>query len=475
MLQNWFILLPEICLLSFFVIVTPKAFMHKEITAKSFFSSVQLFLLATLASTVIFYNKSAFPSLWQNSSFTTLFKFFMYLLAWAWFYLSSIWFLNKNRPSGYFFSICFAMLLGFDILASSTSLLTLAVVIPYICFFYYKLILRHWDIEQVKQPAKNYAFSALFFIILLFGGIYIIYHQTGSFSYSEINKFFATKGNIPTNITYIGVLMILLGIMFLMSTAPFHYWFISFIGRGVLPVCGFITIIPPLIYLCTLINLINRCFPQFINYITPLLTIFGVISVIIGALSANGEKNIRRLFGYLNIYCNGVMLIGLMNFSNSSIVASFAYMAICILSFAGIYTVFLGIKSKGDYLSETDAISGFYTMRPFMSAALLIFMFSLIGLAPTLGFFGYLSIINNLVEGGCWIKLLFILFGVLFVASACLQIVRVIYFEIPVNKFDRSDKAIYICLFFNALLVFISLINPAWLLYDALLILGSIS
>lgn len=475
MLQNWFILLPEICMLSFLVIVVPKAFLHKEITAKSFFSSVQLFLLATLASTVIFYNKSAFPEFWQNSSFTTLFKFFMYLLAWAWFYLSSIWFLNKNRPSGYFFSICFALMLGFDVLASSTSLITLAVVIPYICFFYYKLILRHWDVEQVRQSAKNYAYCALIFVLLLFGGVYIIYNQTGSFSYNDIKIFFNSTENVPTNITYIGVLMILLSILFLMSIAPFHHWFISFIGSGVLPVCGFITIIPPLIYLCTLINLINQCFPQFIKYITPLLMIFGGISVIIGALSANGEKNIRRLFGYLNIYCNGFMLIGLMNFSSSSIVASFAYISICILSFGGIYTIFLGMKSKGDYLSETDSISGFYTMRPFMSAALLIFMFSLVGLAPTLGFFGYLSVINNLVENGYWLQLSLVLFSLLFVAGACLQIVRIMYFETPQIKFDRSDKAIYICLFFNTLLVFISLINPAWLLYDALLVLGSIS
>ena len=474
MLQNWFILLPEICMLSFFAIVAPKAFLHKEITAKSFFSYVQLFLLAALASTIIFYNKSAFPEYWQNSSFTTLFKFFVYLLAWAWFYLSSIWFLNKNRPSGYFYLICFALLLGFDILASSTSLITLAVVIPYICFFYYKLILRHWDIEQVRLPAKNYIICAIFFTILLVLGISLIYMQTKTFSYEGIKIFF-TKNNIPSSTTYLGVLFVLSSLLFMMAVAPFHHWFISFIGRGVLPVCGFITIIPPLIYLCTLINLINECFPYFINQITSILTVFGAISVIIGAFSANGEKNIRRLFGYINIYCSGFMLIGLMNFSNSSIVASFAYIAICVLSFGGIYTIFLGIKSKGDYLSDTDAISGFYTMRPFMSAALLIFMFSLMGLAPTLGFFGYLSVINNLVESGYWLNLSLILFALLFVVGACLQIVRVIYFETPVNKFDRSDKAIYICLFVNTLLVFISLINPAWLLYDALVILGSIS
>ena len=474
MLQNWFILLPEICMLSFLAISTPKAILHKEITAKSFFASVQLFLLATLASTIIFYNKSAFPAFWQNSSFTTLFKFFVYLLAWAWFYLSSIWFLNKNRPSGYFYIICFAMLLGLDILASSTSLITLAVIIPYICFFYYKLILRHWDTEQVKLPARNYVICAIFFTILLVTGVVLIYMQTKTFSYEGIKTFF-TKGNIPLATTYLGVLFILASVLFLMAAAPFHHWFVSFIGSGVLPVCGFITIIPPLIYLCTLINLINGCFPYFVKQITSLLAAFGGISVIIGAFLANGEKNLRRLFGYLNIYCTGFMLIGLMNFSNSSIVASFAYIAICILSFGGIYTIFLGIKSRGDYLSDTNAISGFYTMRPFMSAALLIFMFSLMGLAPTLGFFGYLSVINNMVESASWINLAVILFGLLFVVGACLQIVRVIYFEMPVNKFDRSDKAIYICLFFNTLLIFISLINPAWLLYDALLIFGSIS
>ena len=474
MLQNWFILLPEICMLAFFAIVAPKAFLHREITAKSFFSNVQLFLLATLASTVVFYNKSAFPEFWQNSSFTTLFKFFVYLLAWGWFYLSSIWFLNKNRPSGYFYLICFALLLGFDILASSTSLITLAVVIPYICFFYYKLILRHWDVEQVKQPAKNYVICALFFVILLFFGIFMVYMQTKNFSYEGIKIFFA-NGNTPTTLTYIGVLFILSNILFLMAAAPFHHWFLSFIGNGVLPVCGFITIIPPMIYLCALINLINGCFPYFINQITIVLTILGCVSVIIGAFLANGEENIRKLFGYLNIYCTGFVLIGLMKFSNSSIVASFAYIVICILSFSGIYTVFLGVKSKGDYLSNTNSISGFYTMKPFMSAALLIFMFSLMGLAPTLGFFGYLSVINNLVESGSWLNLSIMLFGLLFVVGVCLQIVRVIYFETPVNKFDRTDKAIYICLFFNTLLIFVSLINPAWLLHDALLILGSIS
>ena len=81
MLQNWFILLPEICLVSFLVVAWLTELLREEKTAKTFYSIAQFFLLASLSSTILFYNKSAFPYLWQNSSFTTLFKTFVYLLA----------------------------------------------------------------------------------------------------------------------------------------------------------------------------------------------------------------------------------------------------------------------------------------------------------------------------------------------------------------------------------------------------------
>ena len=474
MLQNWFILLPEICLVSFLVVAWLTELLREEKTAKTFYSIAQFFLLASLSSTILFYNKSAFPYLWQNSSFTTLFKTFVYLLAWAWFYLSSKWFLNKNRPSLKFYSICFGLLFSFSILASSSSIITLALIIPIICYLHYLLILRHWDIERVRVTASTYAWCSTLFCILLFVGVSIIYFQTESFEYLKIKQY------LLMNKTYtfqflLGILFILSCFMFLMAIVPFHHWFVAFVSNGVLPVCGFITLVPPLIYLCAFINLISKCLAPLSNFIVPLISIFATLSIIIGALSSNRETNIRRLFGYLSIYCLSFAIIGLQNFSDKSIIASFAYITIAILSLTGVYTVFLSLKSRGDYLSEVNSISGFYTMRPYMSAALLVFMFSLIGLAPTLGFFGYLSVINNLVSSNEWFRVTLLLGSLLFVAGACLQIVRIIYFESPTTKFDRSDKSIYICLFINVLFILISLINPAWLLHDALVILGGIS
>ena len=148
-----------------------------------------------MSSTILFYNKSAFPNIWQNTPFTTLFKTFMYLLSWAWFYLSSKWFLNKNRPSFKFYSICFAIIFLLNIFASSSSLLTLSVVIPLICIFYRLLILRHWDIDQVRHIANTYSICGVVFCLILWCGVAMIYHHTGSLEYSEINKFLSFNIN----------------------------------------------------------------------------------------------------------------------------------------------------------------------------------------------------------------------------------------------------------------------------------------
>ncbi len=471
MLENWFILLPEIFIGSFFVLGFLIGRCRSSQTPKTFATLAQFCLTLVILCTIIFYNKSALPHFWQNTSFTTIFKTFAYLLALAWFYLSSKWFLNKNRPSFKFYAVCFALLLGFDILASANSLGSLSVAIPFICFCYYHLILRHWDIERVEYLSKAYAVVAGFFCLLLWVGTYLIYQDTGSLEYSNISTFYLNNsaGNM------LAVMLIIASFMFLLGLVPFHIGFVAIISNAILPVCGFITLVPPLIYICALINLIKGCFLPFMDFAAGMIMIFATLSLVLGALSANNEPNLRKRFAFLSIYCLGFALIGMVDFSGLAVIASFAYTVIVVLSLAGIYTVFLGLKSKGEYVSDITDINGFYRLRPYMSATLLIFMFSLIGLAPTLGFFGYLSIINNLVADNAWLRVSLLLITLIFVASSCLQVIRALYFEPQTNKFDRADKAIYICLFINVTFILISLINPTLLIRDALVVLGGLS
>lgn len=471
MLQNWLILMPEILMLLYLFTAMSVNKYRTEKTPQTFFTLLRWFLLAILLATLIFYNKSAYPDFWQNTPFTTLFKSCSYLLLLAWNYLSSKWFLNKNRHSYKFCSLLIINLLGLNFLASSTSLLTLCIASSIICWANRHLIYRHWDITKVAFVARLYSCSAVFFITAALAASLWLYYQTGSFTYTQISSYLLSQAQFTLINKFCAVALICL-LMFLTAATPFHLWFINFIRNGVLPISGFITLVPWFIYLCSLINLLRFCLAPMSEFIMPIITAFGIISVLFGAFSAMVEKNIRCLFAYISIYCIGFNFTGLIDFSYTSVISSFAYSIVCLLSLGGVYTVFLGLKSHGEYLSEIEELNGFYETRPYMSAALLVFVFSLIGAAPTLGFFGYLSILHNLAVNAGWWRINLLLISTLFTSAAIYRVIKSVYFTTNTQKYDRPDKSIYICLFINMLIILISLFFPTWLMHDALVVLG---
>lgn len=473
MLQNWLILLPELSLLGFILTAVPVNHYRVSKTPKTFFTLCKVFLLITLLSTVIFYNKSAFPDWWKNTSYTTLFKTVIYLISLLWFYLSSKWFLNKDRSSFLFYILVMGELLFFELLLSAQNLLLPAFLVPLICWFNWLLLKLRRDEEKITTVARLCAFFSALFTLLLWGGVAMFYTYCGETSFAAVRNYLQQTTELSLGV-YVAAGMIMASLLFMLAAAPFHSCFIGIISTAVLPVCGFITLIPPFVFLSCLINLMVNVFGPLNGFIRPVLLTFGTISLLIGALSANSENNMRRLFAFSSVYNIGFMLFSVVSFNGDAVLSAFAYTVIYVLAMAGVYTVFLGIKSRGEYLVCLKDISGLSVPKPYISAAILVFMVSLIGIPPLLGFLGRLSVINNLIVEGLWSHVIVLLLALLFMANAYLQVIRTIYFETPKNNFDRTDKAIYISLFINLVLVMMSILNPGWLLNDAEKILRSV-
>ena len=473
MLQNWFILMPEISLLSYLAVAALVNRYRAGKTAKTFFTLSKYFLLAALLGTVVFYNLSVFPCWMKNTPYTTLFKVVIYLVAFAWFYLSSKWFLNKNRSSYRFYSLGMTALLLLGILISAQNFLLVAGVVPLLCLINYALLRLHWDEDRIIEMSRLYLFFASLFCLLLWGGAVLLWTEVQSFAFADIYDYY-NAGRPMTLVSYAAVGMIMCSLFFMLAVAPFHSWFVGIVSVAILPVCGFITLVPPFAYLACLINSMVNIFWTAGEFIKPALLIFASISLFIGALSANGEKNLRELFAFSSIYHIGFLLFTIVSFNDNSVLSAFAYMMVYILAMAGVYTVFLGLKSRGDYLTGLSDIDGLSVSKPYLSAALLVFMVSLAGIPPMLGFLGRLSVINNLVVEERWGDVVVLLVSMLFMANAYLQVIRTAYFEPLKKSFDRTEKAIYICLFVNLVLVIISTLNPGYLLHDAELILNGI-
>lgn len=439
-----------------------RIFRH-QYTPKTFYTISRFFILLAAIFSAIFYNRNT-AEYFYNNSFTNLFKFLIYILVLIWNYLSVKRFISKNTPSFAFYTIMMFNLLCISLAISAANLwiLCFSLSLSFLCN--YPLLLIEETTKEKKLSAKYFIFSLLF-IIAFFSGVFILHTHISNLNYTNILQSIQTK-QISLNIGLISASLIFMALLFMMGIAPFHFWFAEVVSISILPVAGYLTIVPILAYFACFINIIANVFAPLLPYFYKTFTICGILSVFMGAVGANSEDNLRKIFAYSGLYCMGVILLGLLPLNNYSLLSSFIYLLVYIIAVSGIYTVFYGYRSKGKYLSCLEDIKGVHSQRPYLSAALLLFMISLIGIPPMLGFLGKLSIINNMVIDGKFIIIGTVLFAMIILVYAYLKIITAVYFEPRNNSFDIVDKGVYICMIINILVMVIIIIDPQYLMHD---------
>ncbi len=457
---------PEVTLLLGLLTMSVVNFFRHSNTPKTFFTLSKITLIFTLLGTIVFYNRSWFPTVFENTPYTSLFKSIIYLLSLAWAYLSCKWFLNKNVSSFSYYGVVLLSVFAMSLAISALNLFALFFCLQGAFLLNYFLIRQGDDEEDKKREAANrFLGFAVFFALLFMAGGLILHFRVGSLEYADIYTHFSHASKLVWS-DYAAAGMILAAIIFMMGLVPFHFWYIDVIGVAILPISGFLCIVPLFAYIACLTDIVLNAFFPVWEVFKPVLIIFGLVSVGFGVIGANAEHNMRRLFGFSSLYHLGIIVLCLSAFDDNSVLSSFVYMLVYVLAMSGIYTGFLGMRSKGIYLSKLEDVSGLSAMRPYISAAFLVFLISLISTPPLLGFLGKLSVVNNLVIHGEYEIILFILLAVLMLAYAYLKVIKALYFDERINSFDRVDKGVYICLTVNLILILISILNPKYLMND---------
>ena len=117
-------------------------------------------------------------------------------------------------------------------------------------------------------------------------------------------------------------------------------------------------------------------------------------------------------------------------------------------------------------------INGIAKVRPFISAAMLFFMVSIMGIAPLPGFIAQLTALETFAVESSYFIIFMVLFALVILMAAYLQIIRSMYFNKREVEFNRPDYGVYVYLFINMVLVAILIFKPQFLLYDAANILN---
>jgi NADH-quinone oxidoreductase subunit N len=328
--------------------------------------------------------------------------------------------------------------LGMLMMLSANDLIALYVGLELQSLALYVVAAFQRDSERSTEAGlKYFVLGALSSGMLLYGAS-MVYGFAGTTSFSGLAKAFAgTEGPIAIGLI-VGLVFVIAGLAFKVSAVPFHMWTPDVYEGAPTPVTAFFAAAPKLAAIGLFMRVMVGPFRELQGEWLQIIWFISVASMILGAVAAVAQTNIKRLMAYSSIGNMGYALVGLAPGTPEGIRGVLVYVAIYLFMTLGTFGCILLMRQKGKLVEGIYDLAGLSTTNPPMAAALAVFMFSLAGVPPLAGFFGkfyvfYAAVQSNLI----WLAVIGFVTSVVS-AFYYLRIVKVMYFDEPLASFDRS-------------------------------------
>ena len=380
---------------------------------------------------------TAFDGLYANDAFANFSKLLFYGAA-AICLMIAPTFLEKAGAmrAEYPVLILFACV-GVGLMVSATDLMTLYIGLELNSLAAYVLAsFVRSDGRSAEAGLKYFVLGALASGILLYG-ISLIYGFTGTTNFAAIRA--AMSGELSLGLIF-GIVFVLSGLAFKISAAPFHMWTPDVYEGAPTPVTTFFASAAKTGALALTIRITIEAFGSQQAVWQQIIIVVALMSIIIGAVGAIGQQNLKRLLAYSSINNVGFLLIGLATGTEQGVAGMLVYMAIYVAMTLGSFVFLMQLQGRDGEQKETFAdIAGLSKTRPLLALTMFVFMFSLAGVPPMLGFWAKLAVFNAAVAAGMLPLAVIGIAASVIGAFYYLKVVKVMYFDDPADTIVASD------------------------------------
>ena len=336
---------------------------------------------------------------------------------------------------------------GMGMMVSASDLLTLYVGLELQSLAAYVLAsFMRRDTRSAEAGLKYFILGALASGILLYG-ISLVYGFTGSTLFDQIASAYhvnaVASGDGRSLGLMFGLVFVFAGIAFKIAAVPFHMWTPDVYEGAPTPVTAFFASAPKVAAMALAVRVAVVAMGPALGEWRQIVIFAALASIVLGAVAAIGQSNVKRLLAYSSINNVGFVLVGLAAGTPEGVAAVLFYLTIYITMTLGSFLVVLQMRdAAGEPVETIASLSGLSQTRPGLAAAMAVFMFSLAGIPPLLGFNAKLAVFSAAVDAG-----LYPLAVVGFVASVIgayyyLRVVKVMYFDEPAPAFQRSTDVV---------------------------------
>lgn len=383
---------------------------------------------------------AAFDGLYSADAFSSFAKILIYAAAVISLIIAPRFFAQDGKLRAEYPILVIYAAVGMGMMVSATDLLTLYVGVELQSLAAYVLAsFMRKDLRSAEAGLKYFVLGALASGILLYG-ISLVYGFTGTTSYAGIET--VMKGEMSLGLTF-GIVFVLSGLAFKISAVPFHMWTPDVYEGAPTPVTAFFASAPKVAAMAMLVRVAVSAMGPATDAWQQIVIFTALASIILGAVGAIGQANIKRLLAYSSINNVGFALVGLAAGTEAGVAAVMSYMAIYVVMTLGSFLCVLQMRDEAGNPVETIAsLSGLSQSRKGLAAAMAIFMFSLAGIPPLFGFWGKFLVFDAAVAAGLLPLAAFGIAASVIGAFYYLKIIKTMYFDAPAAPYARGGSLI---------------------------------
>ena len=425
--------------------------------------------LATLAGCVIVTWSTAtlqpvytFSGMFVADLMSSVLKLFVYISVAVVVVYSRPYLAERGMFRGEFFALALFATLGMMVMISANHLLTLYLGLELMTLALYAMVALQRDSALATEAAMKYFVLGALSSGMLLYGMSMLYGATSTLEITALAQQIGEGSMIPRVVVF-GLVFTVAGLGFKLGAVPFHMWVPDVYHGAPTAVTLMVSSAPKIAGFAFFMRLFAQALGAdvLVEEWRQMLMVMAVLSLVIGNVIAIVQTNLKRMLAYSTISHMGFVLIGVLSGDELGYSAAMFYVVTYVLMNLGAFGMILLLSRQGFEAENLDDFKGLNQRSSWYAFMMLIFMFSMVGVPPMVGFYAKLAVLQAVINAGyVGVAIVAVIFSVIG-AYYYLRIVKLMYFDAPQDRAPlRSGGDVKVLMTANGLAVLLFGIMP---------------
>ncbi len=380
----------------------------------------------------------AFNGMFVSDTLSLVLKYSVVILVALVFVYSRRYLQQRNIFKGEFYVLGLFGLLGMMVMISANHFLSIYLGLELLSLSLYAMVAFDRENPRASEAAMKYFILGAIASGMMLYGMSMVYGMTSSLNIVEVATTIESMKDTSIVLVF-GLVFMVIGLAFKLGAVPFHMWLPDVYQGSPTTVTSYIASAPKVAGFAMIMRLLSESMGSLQTDWQGMLVIMAVLSMVIGNVIAIAQTNLKRMLAYSTISHVGFIMLGILAGNQEGYAASMFYTLVYALMSLGGFGIIILLTRSGFEAEELNDFKGLNQRSPWFAFMMLILIFSMAGVPPTVGFWAKLAVLKAVVNiDMLWLALVAVFFSIVGIYYY-LRIIKLMYFD------DAEDKSEIIC------------------------------